>query len=389
MDLIDILIILTVVAAGVRGHQAGFFREGLSFGGFILGIIIGAAVAPYVAHFGSTPLTKSLLTFATVVLSAAVLGGIGETVGFRIADLFKQIHLRWFDQGGGIVMGACVALLSAWIVGNMFSSSPFVALNSELQRSVILQGLNKELHPPTALIARIKGEFQVDGFPQVFTGLEPIAPGPVQELGQGPVTMAAKLDEASVVKIVGAGCGGIKEGTGFIAANNLVMTNAHVVAGIAHPEIVDQSGSHTTTVVLYDPNLDIAILRTSGLTGKPLSLHNSIAGRGQQGVVLGYPEDGPYTADAAAVLEKLTAEGQNIYDSQEVTRDVYSLQTTIKPGNSGGPLVGTDGSVWGVVFASSSTDSSIGYALTSQETLYDLNQAIGRYDPVSTQACNQ
>jgi S1-C subfamily serine protease len=388
MNFIDIVICICVLAAAIRGLQAGLFREGLSFGGFMVGIIVGAALAPYVAHTSSTPLVKSLLTFGTVILLAAFFGSIGETIGLHIAELLHRIHLRAFDQLGGIVVGGGVALVSAWLIGNMFANSPFYALNDQIQHSAILQVLDQHIHPPTALFARIKQEFQVDGFPQVFSGLEPVSPGPVNEPSQGVVTAAANLDANSVVKIIGDGCGGEKEGSGFVVGNGLVLTNAHVVAGIAHPHIIDQNGVHTTTVVLYDPNMDIAVLRASNLAGSPLQLHSDTASRGREGVVLGYPEDGPYTADAAAVIEKLTAQGENIYNTQSVTRDIYSLQTTVEPGNSGGPLVGSDGTVWGVVFASSSTNQDTGYALTSQEVMPDITQASHSYSAVSTQACN-
>jgi S1-C subfamily serine protease len=174
-------------------------------------------------------------------------------------------------------------------------------------------------------------------------------------------------DGASTVKIVGFGCGQIQEGSGFVVAPGLVVTNAHVVAGIAGPMVQDASGSHPTSVVLFDPSYDLAVMRVQGLSERPLSLDPSQVARGVQAAVLGYPNGGPFTAVPAGVLAEFEAQGRDIYGQGLTLRNVYEIQSLVRPGNSGGPLVQPDGDVIGVVFSRSTTDGNIGYALTSPD----------------------
>jgi len=151
--------------------------------------------------------------------------------------------------------------------------------------------------------------------------------------------------------------------------------------------VVDARGSHRATVVLFDPNLDFAVLRTSGtLAATPLALDPANEPRGTVGAVLGYPGGGDFTVSPAAVLQRQTAVGRNIYDAGLVHRDIYVLQAVVRPGNSGGPLVSPTGQVVGVVFAMSTTNANIGYALTSAEVIAEVNQAANS-GAVTTGAC--
>jgi S1-C subfamily serine protease len=200
------------------------------------------------------------------------------------------------------------------------------------------------------------------------------------------VTAAAASAKAATVKVEVAACGGFQAGSGFVIGPGLVVTNAHVVAGMDGAQVIDAAGRHDASVVLFDPDLDIAVLRTSGLAAPALPISAGVVPRGTLAVVLGYPGNGNFTADSAAVLERQTAVGRNIYDVGLIRRDIYVLQSVVRPGNSGGPLVGTDGTVIGVVFATSTTDPAIGYALTSEEIMPDL--AIARTSgPTSAGAC--
>jgi S1-C subfamily serine protease len=118
----------------------------------------------------------------------------------------------------------------------------------------------------------------------------------------------------------------------------------------------------------------------------PLSLATTDQPRGTIGAALGYPGGGDLTVSPAAILAQRTAVGRNIYDAGLVRRDIYELQAVVRPGNSGGPLVAPDGTVIGVIFATSTSNGNIGYALTATEIIPDLGQA-RTADPVSTGAC--
>ena len=162
-------------------------------------------------------------------------------------------------------------------------------------------------------------------------------------------------------------------------APGLVVTNAHVIAGIPAPVVVDRSGPHQTTVVLFDPSYDLAVMRVGGLTEPPLVLDPANAPRGTQSSVLGYPGGGPFTAMAAGVMAEFEAEGRDIYGQGLTVRNVYEIQAVVRPGNSGGPLVLPGGKVIGVVFSRSTTNGDIGYALTSPGVL--VRGAPGRSSP--------
>jgi S1-C subfamily serine protease len=170
-------------------------------------------------------------------------------------------------------------------------------------------------------------------------------------------------------------------------APGLVVTNAHVVAGISRPMVVDGSGAHQTTVVLFDPSYDLAVMRVGGISEPPLSLDPAQASRGVQAAVLGYPGGGPFTVAPAGVMADFEAQGRDIYGQKLTVRNVYEIQAVVRPGNSGGPLVEPDGQVIGVVFSRSTTNDDIGYALASPGVLSRVVQAETKSSPVGTGPC--
>lgn len=226
-----------------------------------------------------------------------------------------------------------------------------------------------------------------NGFPQVFIGGEPNPRlnQPLPNLGQ--LAAAVNKDKSSVVKIEGQGCGGIVEGSGFVVGNDLVATNAHVVAGIRHPYAEDANGNHSVTVIWFDPNLDFAVLRVSNLAGNSLLLKGGQAPKGTAAAILGYPGGGPFNAGTASILDDFTATGRNIYGTGDTNRDVYEIQGNVIPGNSGGPLVNENGSVIGIIFAQSTTYNHVGYALTTDQIINELKQAEAQNQTVSTGRC--
>jgi S1-C subfamily serine protease len=259
-------------------------------------------------------------------------------------------------------------------------------LTYEIQTSRILQALDRSLPPAPDVLARLDRALGSGALPRVFTGLEPSPPTAVTGPNAAAVQAAAAAGRAATVRVEGLGCGGLLEGSGFVAGDGLVATNAHVVAGVDRPVVVDAKGTHRATVVLFDPDLDFAVLRTTNLAAAPLPLASSNSARGTVGAALGYPGGGDFTVQPAAVLDRRIAIGRNIYGSGLIRRDIYTLQAVVRPGNSGGPLVTPDGTVIGVIFATSTVNGNIGYALTSSEVLSDLHAAANS-GTVATGAC--
>jgi S1-C subfamily serine protease len=372
------------MGVAVRGVASGFLRQAGSLGGFAAGLLLGALVAPVVAGAfppGGSRVGVVLFVFFGVALSLAA---IGETVGYGLSSLAERHRLRFLDAILGAAFGVAVTLLTVWMLASAFSRSPSFAL--EIQSSRILQALDHYLPPAPDVVVKLERTLGVSGLPRVFSGLEPSPAPPVTGPDAAATDAAAAAGRDATVRVEGLGCGGLLEGSGFVAGPGLVATNAHVVAGITRPIVVDSAGSHPARVVAFDPDLDFAVLRTTGLAAAPLSLSGTDRPRGTVGAVLGYPGGGDFTVSPAAVLEQMSAPGRNIYDQGLIRRDIYVLQSVVRPGNSGGPVLTPDGTVIGVVFAMSTTNPDIGYALTSTEVLPDLTRAADS-GPVNPGVC--
>jgi S1-C subfamily serine protease len=387
MDALDIGILIFLLADIVRGARIGFSRQFFSFAGFWGGLFVAALIAPAVSKYGHTTTAKAVIVLAVVVVIAVALSSLGEYIGKRLAHLVHRWRIQAVDAGLGGLFGAVLVCLSVWLLAAMVLNFPDLGISQEVQQSRLVRLIDGVLPPAPAVIARIQRLIDPDGFPQVFLGPEP-QPGQVSGVATtAEVDAAVSADEASTVKIEGFGCNEEIAGSGFVAAPGMVVTNAHVVAGISRPLILDRNGVHTATVVLFDPNLDLAVLRATGLSEPALPIDSSMVANGAHSVALGYPGGGAFTASPAAVIQNYIATGRNIYDEGITARQIYELEAVVVPGNSGGPLVTPSGTVVGVVFARSEVNSSIGYALTSTAVLPDIHQAEHETTSVSTGGC--
>ena len=296
-------------------------------------------------------------------------------------------NLNKLDNALGAILSIATILISAWLLSSVANSLPSSNLSIALNQSRIIRSMRELLPPAPNVIADIGKLIDPNGFPDVFVGSEPIPRGNVNLPSLGSLLPAVNADKASVVRIQGDGCGGVVSGSGFVVGSDLVATNAHVVAGIAHPVVQDANGQHNAEVIWFDPNLDFAVLKVYGLAGKPLTLNGTAQQNGTPSAVLGYPGGGNFNAGPAAILDEIEASGHNIYDTGLTLRSVYEIQATVIPGNSGGPLIAENGDVIGVVFAESTTYSHVGYALTMSKVINEINQAHNDEQPVSTGMC--
>jgi S1-C subfamily serine protease len=203
------------------------------------------------------------------------------------------------------------------------------------------------------------------------------------ETASAPLTM----DKESTVKVVSSACDIVASGSGFTIAPGLVLTNAHVVAGDPNPIVENGPSRYPAKPVVFDPGLDIAILRVPSLTTPALQLVAGTAGPRTRATVLGYPYGGPLTASPATILSRKDASGVDIYGKSPTTREIYEVQGAVRPGNSGGPLVGDDGNVLGVVFAFSTDEPDLGFALTSSGVRNLVQLGESAVHPVSESLC--
>ncbi len=389
MNLIDVLIILLVIGALFRGEKLGFVRQLFSTIGFFSGLLMGALLEPHIIGLVHTSLSRSILTLGVTLGLALVMLSVGEYIGVVMKQKIQFRHeLNHVDNSFGAGISGVSVLVLVWLSAAILVTLPYQNVQSSIRGSKIISLLDQDLPPAPNIIADIGHLIAPNGFPKVFIGTEP-APTTATPPTPAALAAAVNLDRPSVVKLEGQGCGGIVEGSGFVVGSNLVVTDAHVIAGIYQPYVIDSNGTHTATPIWFDPNLDLAVLRVANLAGSPLTFDPDTVGHGTQGGVLGYPGGGTFTADTAAVLDEFTAVGRNIYDQGSTQRDVYSVAADVIPGNSGGPLVNLNGEVIGVVFAASTEYNNVGYALSVPQVIHEVNEARASNHTVSTGGCAQ
>ncbi len=387
MNLVDLVVLVLVALAAIQGLRLGAVVQVLSFGGFWIGLCLGALLASVTVRWVHAQSARTALALATMLGVAVLCGVVGRIVGNHA---FTRVHHGVFgsiDSAFGMLVAVVASLLAVWLLASTLVNSSSLALNASIAESRIMRSLDGVLPAPPSVFSRVQSFLSSEGFPPVFAQLAPASAGPVALPGQAQLQEAVNRSGASTVKIVGDGCGQIQEGSGFVVAPGLVVTNAHVVAGIAHPTVGDANGFHSTTVLSFDPSYDLAVLRVNGLTEPPLPLAPTQVSRGAEAAVLGYPGGGLFTANAAGVMAEFKAEGRDIYGLGLTVRDVYEIQALVRPGNSGGPLVQPDGQVIGVVFSRSTTNSDIGYALTSPGVLARVLRASAVSGAVGTGSC--
>jgi S1-C subfamily serine protease len=271
-------------------------------------------------------------------------------------------------------------------------SSSLPWLNREVRSSAVLGGINQLMpQQARALSAALRTTLDTNGFPDVFGGLAPTrarevaAPDPT--LAKSQVVVNSKR---SVIKVLGVApsCSRRIEGSGFVYAEERVMTNAHVVAGTEEIEVEVNGDRIEGRVVVYDPRRDLAVLYVPGLRAPVMPFVKKPAATGASAIVLGYPLDGPYNAQSARVRDVSNITGPDIYDSgNDVTREIYTIRALVRSGNSGGPLVAPNGDVLGVIFAAAADDRNTGFAVTAREASETAERGTERTRGVRTGDC--
>jgi S1-C subfamily serine protease len=386
VNLLDVLLLVVVAVAAIEGLRLGAVLLTLSFVGFWLGMYLGAILASATVHWVHSQPSRTAVALITMIGSAVILGTAGRVLGARSFRALHRGKLGSVDSVLGVAVAVVASLLAVWLVASTLVNSSYPSLNSVIANSTIIRSLDNVLPAPPSVFSRVQAFLSQEGFPPVFAQLAPASAGPVTLPDAATVNAAVAAAGASTVKVVGEGCGQIQEGSGFVVAPGLVVTNAHVVAGIPHPTVDDASGTHDTTVVYFDPSFDLAVLRTN-VTEPALSLDTQTVPRQTQAAVLGYPGGGQFAYGPAGVMAEFEAQGRDIYGQGLTVRDVYEIEASVRPGNSGGPLVLPNGVVIGIVFSRSTTNDTIGYALTSPGVITRVHQAEAATGSVGTGGC--
>lgn len=390
--IIDLMIIVVLISAIFRGRDIGFVQQFFSTVGFFGGLFIGASLQPHTVNLVEGQANRTFMTLLTTLGIAFLLLALGELIGAIIKRKFMDREtplINKVDNNFGAMLSVVSILVAVWLSAAVVKSLPFDGFQQQINESKITSSLTNNLPYAPNIIAGIGHLIDPNGFPQVFIGDAGRDPGKINLPSSSELNEAVAKDRESVVKIVGRGCGGLVDGSGFVVGSNFVVTNAHVVAGITKQYVVDSNGTHSATTIWFDSKLDLAILRVSNLAGAPLPLSSDKVPDKTAAVVLGYPGGGSFTANPASVLDQFTATGRDIYGRGLSNRSVYELAAGIEPGNSGGPLVNATGEVIGVIFARSTSYENVGYALTMEPVISAISKASASNTPVSTGRCTQ
>jgi S1-C subfamily serine protease len=394
-DLLDLILIVLAAAFAVAGYRQGFIIGVLSFAGFIGGVAVGAIFAPRISRALAGSLAWQAFIAIVVVFAAAVIGMvIASSLGVAVRSRVRGRSATVLDSLGGAAVNVVAVLLVAWLIGSFVAYSPFPEISGQVNDSVVLKGVDK-IVPRSALtlpgFPPLRSLLTSGPYTQVFSALG------AESALEVPPPDSAVLDSPaldrvrnSVVKIMGIApsCSRRIEGSGFVISPEHVLTNAHVVAGVTEGPTVytRRNRQYRASVVLYDPQRDIAVLDVPGLTARPLAFAGP-APYGANAIVAGYPLDDPFTAGAARLDAAESAIGPNIYQNSQVRRQIYPIRALVRPGNSGGPLLDPNGQVYGVVFAAAVSLKDTGYALTAAEVASDAAAGERDTEPVSTEAC--
>jgi S1-C subfamily serine protease len=377
INLIDVVILIAALVGLANGYRRGFWLSLAQYLGLLVGVLLAAASARYLLDYLHINNASARPLGAVLVL---VIGGsLGSSLGFAVGEPIRRGILRTgvhtsTDSVAGAVLSAFAVLVMCWFLGLSFSRGPSPEIAQQIQRSVMLRGLDTIAPRPPGFLASVAQVLAGVQFPPVFAGLEPSGMPGALPLPASIDKPGVKHTASLVVKVSSVGCGGVVTGSGFPVGNGYVVTNAHVVSGTSSHAIAKPDGTILRADVIYfDPERDVAVLHVPDYTVAGVTF--GPAQRGTQGAVIGYPGGQGEKTVPAVVDGSIAAQGRDIYNSGFVTRQIYVLQASVHPGNSGGPLIDLEGRVLGMVFATSASDPSQAYALTDDEITPDIRDA--------------
>jgi hypothetical protein len=374
-----IIVILTLVTAA-GGYFQGFLVGAATLAGFAGGLFLGARLGQAVVSAGSQSPYAPLFGLVGAVVGGMLLASLLEALGYGLRRRLAVPGLGIVDGVAGAALSGAVALGLFWLAGAVaLQAPPARGLRDDIQRSAVLRALNDVL-PPSGPILNALARF--DPFPRI-DGPPVDVPAPRAAIARDPEVRDAAR---GVVKVQGTACGLGVEGSGWIARPGVVVTNAHVVAGQSDTtvQLAGTGPELEARAVVFDPGDDLAILRVEGLGGRTLPMADAPSA-GISAAILGFPENGPYDVRAGRLGSTRTVVTQDAYGRSPVQRSITALRGTVRPGNSGGPMVDTRGRVVTTVFAAARGGPAGGYGVPNAVVTRDLGRAGG--EAVSTGPC--
>lgn len=395
MNTIDWILIGALAVFAWAGWRQGFVAGVLSFAGFLVGAIAALMWLPGVVRSFVPEGIATLIVLAGVVLTSAILGQVlFSIIGRKLRDAITWRPVQFIDNFAGAALNVLAFALVGWVIASVLALLPGNAVAQQVTESRVLSTMDS-LVPDAArtVFSNVSDVVGQTGVPRIVIGLGQSLGAEVPEPDALPATEVQPVVETFVARLTGDAekCDQVVTGSGFYFADEYLLTNAHVVAGVVDLQVrvPNREKSLPGDVIYFDPEKDIAIVRTEAIDSRPGTFASTLASKGDTAVVAGFPEGGPLETTPARIREVIEARGENIYGDIGVVREVYAFRAEVRAGNSGGPIVDDQGRILGLVFGSS-VDSEIGYALTNPE----LNEAVefaGVWTPsdglVSTGSC--
>lgn len=389
--IVDGFIVVAVLAAMTSGWRQGGLASLLSAVGILAGLIIGLGVAPLVLQITDQVGIRFLLALGMLILLIGLGQLLGSALGHAIRDRMKTKSGQRVDSSFGAILMSVFSLVLIWLIATPMATSLSNSVGKGVRESAILREVNKVMPDELTQLPRsISGMLNDSGLPPVMMPWEDGSSVDV-EAPNIEVTDQAMVQDIrpSVVHVIADadGCRRRMMGSGFVTADNYVVTNAHVVAGTQTAYVDTVVGIKEARVVYYNPEVDIAVLRAENLGLEPLAWADGPAYTGDDAVVMGFPHSGPFTANAARIRERVNIAGPDIYSNSRVERESYILRGTVVQGNSGGPLISPNGTVLGLIFGASVDDTDTGYAITAEEVRAHVGDVTRFENSVDTQEC--
>jgi hypothetical protein len=375
MTPLDWIIVGFALLMAVWGYAQGLIVGALSLAGFAAGAFLGSRLGPLLLEDGSESPYAPLFALLGALMVGGLLVTVLETVGFHLRGRLGD-RAQALDGAGGAVLLACFAFGLAWIFGAVALQTPGAReLRTDIQRSAILSELNEHLPPSGPLINALA---RFDPFPDI-TGPDPGVGPPDSRIARDPEVRTAG---DSVVRILGTACGLGVQGSGWVAGDGVIVTNAHVIAGQDDTtvQVEGEGPRHDADAIWFDPDNDLAILRASGVSGVPALDLNVNARPGASGAVLGFPGNGDYDVQPARLGRTETVSTQDAYGDGPIRRRVTSLRGNVRSGNSGGPMVDGQGRVVTTIFAASTSRRQTGFGVPDsvvQDALRRADERVG------------
>src|SRR3954464_6546840 len=392
MSLVDLLLIGLALLFALSGFRQGLLVSATSFLGFFGGAVLGAQLSGTVADRIDGSSVTRVFVALVVVLAGALLGQVlAGAVGRAIRRRVTWEPAKMVDSVAGAVLSAAAVLLVAWMVATPLASSPFPPVSSQVRQSTLVQAVDRAVPDSVrAVYDNLREAIDRRGLPDV---LDPLTPTQARDVSAPDETLRGSpvVDQVdgSVVKVSGIApsCSRQIDGSGFVYADDRVMTNAHVLAGVTDPVVEAEGREYDPFPVYIDPETDIAVLAVPGLPQVPLSFAPTPVDTGADSIIMGYPGGGSLYVGAARVRDRGAISGPEFRNQRSVVREVYALYGQVRAGNSGGPLFDTQGRVLGVVFASAIDDPNTGYALTGQQVAAAATAGVNSHSAIGTGPC--